>query len=430
MGILWMCGGLLEHTMTTSTNGKAPPPASNVVSIAGGAAAYPVVSLFSGAMGLDLGLEEAGLHTAVSQDYDKWCVETIRRNGRLAVGGDLRALVAEDPTCNFLLEPAKLRPGGVFAVVGGPPCQSFSTAGKRLGVDDARGTLYHQFLHVVETLQPRFFVMENVKGLASTPSVAGDKSSPPLLQVILGHFKSLGYHTVHGVLDAVHYGTPQFRERLVIVGSRDAEAIFLPAPTHFHMHQSPLMRWRTLFHAIGDLQDDCGPHANFSPKINQYLAHVPEGGNWRSLPPTLVQAAMGGAFESSGGKVGFYRRLPFAEPSPTLVTSPVQKATLLCHPRETRPLSVAEYARIQGFPDHWKFEGKPADCYRQIGNAVPVPLGRAIGQMLLSVAQGDSQVRVRRMRGTSVHNGMRQIPGAVSPASKRHTAKVGNGELF
>jgi DNA (cytosine-5)-methyltransferase 1 len=368
-----------------------------------GAPAYGVISLFSGAMGLDLGLEEAGLHVAVSQDSDKWCVETIRQNGHVGVEGDIRALIENDPACSFLLQPAGLAKEDVFAVVGGPPCQSFSTAGKRMGVEDARGTLYHQFLHVVETLSPRFFVMENVKGMASTPSVAGDKTSPPVLGVILEHFRQLGYHTVHGVLDAVHYGTPQFRERLVIVGSRDKEAIFLPAPTHFHIHQNPDMRWRTLLDAIGDLQDDCGPHANFSPKIAQYLNLVPEGGNWKSLPPTVVQEAMGGAYLSGGGKVGFYRRLSFSEPSPTLVTSPVQKATLLCHPRATRALSVSEYARIQGFPAGWRFEGKPVDAYRQIGNAVPIPLGRAIGQMLLSVALGNSEIRVKRMRGTSVH---------------------------
>lgn len=405
------------------------PSKSNVVSITG-APRHAVVSLFSGAMGLDLGLEQAGLKVAVSQDYDKWCVETIRKNGHVAVGGDIRELIAKDPACNFLLKPGKLTADDVFAVVGGPPCQSFSTAGKRLGVNDVRGTLYHQFLHVVQTLQPRFFVMENVKGLASTPSIAGDKSSPPLLDMILGHFKGAGYHTVHGVLDAVHYGTPQFRERLVIIGSRDKEAIFLPAPTHFHMHQTPQMRWRTLSHAIADLQDECGPHANFSPKIAQYLTQVPEGGNWRSLPPTVVQAAMGGAFESGGGKVGFYRRLPFSEPSPTLVTSPVQKATLLCHPRENRPLSVTEYARIQGFPDGWKFEGSIADSYRQIGNAVPVPLGKAIGQMLLSVAQGDSEVRVKRMRGTSVH---RRMAPSAKPVVKRalaKTGKTGTRDLF
>lgn len=374
----------------------------NVVRLSG-APAYGVVSLFSGAMGLDLGLEQAGLHVAVSQDNDKRCVETIRQNGHKAVQGDIRALIEDDPTCSFLLEPAGLTNNNVFAVVGGPPCQSFSTAGKRMGVDDARGTLYHQFLHVVQTLAPRFFVMENVKGMASTPSIASEKNSPPVLAVILEHFRQLGYHTVHGVLDAVHYGTPQFRERLVIVGSRDKESIFLPAPTHFHMHQNPTMRWRTLWNAIGDMQDDCGHCAKFSPKIAQYLKLIPEGGNWKSLPPTIAQEAMGGAYLSGGGKVGFYRRLSFSEPSPTLVTSPVQKATLLCHPRADRPLSVSEYARIQGFPLDWHFEGTPNDAYRQIGNAVPIPLGHAIGQMLLSVAQGNSEIRVKRMRGTSVH---------------------------
>lgn len=371
--------------------------------------AYPVVSLFSGAMGLDLGLMSAGLHVAVSQDFDKWCVETIKRNGHVAVEGDIRQLINDDPTCGFLLDAGKLRRDDVFAVVGGPPCQSFSTAGKRQGVKDARGALYEQFLHVVTTIRPRFFVMENVKGLMSMPSDPSDKDSAPILEAILEHFKKIGYHTVHGVVDAVHYGTPQFRERLVIIGSRDNEPIFLPAPTHFHMHQNPDMRWRTLHDAIGDLQEDCGPHANFSQKIVQYLNMVPEGGNWRSLPANITADAMGGAYESGGGKVGFYRRLSFKEPSPTLVTSPIQKATVLCHPRETRPLSVKEYARIQQFPDSWKFEGKVADCYRQIGNAVPVPLGRAIGQMLLSVALGNSEVRVKRMRGTSVHGKMRSM---------------------
>jgi DNA (cytosine-5)-methyltransferase 1 len=138
----------------------------------------------------------------------------------------------------------------------------------------------------------------------------------------------------------------------------------------------------------------------------RFLKMLPEGGNWKSLPADLIEEAMGGAFASGGGKVGFYRRLSRAEPSPTLVTSPIQKATMLCHPTEFRPLSVREYARIQQFPDEWKFEGKIMDCYRQIGNAVPTPLGRALGQMLLSVAQGNAQIHAKRMRGTSVHKGL------------------------
>ena len=385
---------------------------TNVVGIEGGHP-FPVVSLFSGAMGLDLGLIQAGLDVVVSQDFDKWCVETIRANGHVAVEGDIRALIAEDPKCNFLMKPGKLKKGSVFAVVGGPPCQSFPTAGKRKGVDDERGALYNQFIHVVDTLMPRFFVMENVKGLASMPSNPDDKYSVPVLEQILVKFKALGYHTVHGVLDAVHYGTPQFRERLVIIGSRDNEAIFLPSPTHFHMHQVPEMRWRTLGDAIENLID-VGACGKFTPTINEYMKSIPEGGNWRSLPPAKAKAAMGGAYESGGGKVGFYRRLSYSEPSPTLVTSPNQKATLLCHPRATRPLTVKEYARIQQFPDDWIFQGKTSDCYRQIGNAVPIPLGRAIGQMLISVALGNSEVRVKRMRGTSVHDTMKQMSQMLS----------------
>lgn len=374
---------------------------------------YPVVSLFSGAMGLDIGLNQAGLRVAVSQDIDRWCVETMRRNGHTAVEGDVRELISADPECKFLLKAAGLRKGTVFAIVGGPPCQPFSTAGKRQGVEDQRGQLYEQFIKAVKALKPRFFLMENVKGLASMASDPNNKESKPVLETILESFASIGYQTVHGVLDAVHYGTPQFRERLVIVGSRDGEKIFLPAPSHFHRHQDPVLRWKTLGDALADIKD-AGPHAKFSPNVNQYLKLVPEGGNWKSLPSTVVQGAMGGAFESGGGKVGFYRRLNFAEPSPTLVTSPIQKATMLCHPTELRPLSVREYARLQQFPEDWKFEGSVSECYRQIGNAVPVTLGRALGQMLLAVAQGNAEVKVKRMRGTSVHEKLKIAVGSAA----------------
>jgi DNA (cytosine-5)-methyltransferase 1 len=363
-----------------------------------------VISLFSGAMGLDLGLQDAGLHIAVSQDIDPWCVETMRRNTtHQVIKGDIRKLMADDPSCHFLLNAAGLKRQDVFAIVGGPPCQAYSTAGKRLGQMDERGGLYEQFIHAVDKLRPRFFVMENVKGLVSVPSILGEKTSDPLLSVILSLFKKIGYHTTYRVLDAVHYGVPQFRERLVIIGSRDNESVFMPAPTHFQIHQDHSMRWQTLQDCISEMEENPGPCASFTPKIEKYLRMVPEGGNWRSLPEGVVQEAMGGAYESGGGKVGFYRRLKYREPSPTLVTSPIQKATILCHPRKIRPLSVAEYMKIQQFPDWWKIQGKVVDCYRQIGNAVPLGLGRAIGSVLLSVATGKAEIKVKRTRGTSVH---------------------------
>jgi len=355
-------------------------------------------------MGLDLGLMKAGLKIVASQDFDKWCVATILRNGHLVVPGDLRNLLASDPSCDFILAPSRQHREKVFAVVGGPPCQAFSTAGKRLGLDDLRGSLYSQFLKVVASIRPRFFVMENVKGLSSMHIDPKDKESPLLLDHILLEAEALGYKTIHGILDAVHYGAPEFRERLVIIGSRENEDIYLPKPTHFPIHQNPAMRWKTLKDAIGDLEGSDMVCAKFSPRQQKFLKAIPEGKNWRSLPPAIAKEALGGAHGSGGGKTGFFRRLSYEEPSPTLVTSPTQKATMLCHPRETRPLSVKEYARIQGFPDSWIIEGHCNDCYRQIGNAVPVLLGEALGQMLVSVALGNSQVRTRRHRGTSVHS--------------------------
>lgn len=396
--------------------------------------AYPVVSLFSGAMGLDLGLESAGLDVRVGQDYDTWCAKTAQANGRPYVQGDIQQLLADDPEADFLLRAGGLTREEVFAVVGGPPCQPFSTAGKRRSTSDPRGSLFMQFCQVVNKLQPRFFVMENVKGLLSAAInhrpiaeragalLAPDERPGSAFQIIKQSFDELGYSITYAVLDAVYYGVPQFRERLIILGSRDDEDLFLPVPTHFQQHQEPSHRWRTLRQAIEDLEDCPGPHVNFSAQQVNYLQYVPMGGYWKHLPDEVVAQAMGGAYASGGGKVGFFRRLDYEQPSPTLVTSPNQKATMLCHPVHTRPLSVREYARIQQFPDTWKVEGSAAECYRQIGNAVPVGLGRAIGQTLVAVASGNATIKTKRTRGTSVHDHSYHppIPTAPKPAVARN----------
>ncbi|MEG1880771.1 MAG: DNA cytosine methyltransferase, partial [Oscillospiraceae bacterium] len=250
---------------------------------------------------------------------------------------------------------------------------------------------------MIDYIKPRFFVMENVKGIMSAPlkhiphdqrnaetGITDDEQLGTVLDVVLSEFKKLGYSTVYGVLDAVNYGVPQFRERFVLLGSRDHEDIFLPFPSHFQMHQSSCLRWVTLRDAISDLETDNGECASFSEERMRLLKMVPQGGNWKNLPTEITEKAMGGAYASGGGKVGFYRRLDYNQPSPTLVTSPVQKASMLCHPTQDRPLSVKEYARIQQFPDNWIFKGPVASKYRQIGNAVPVGLAYAIGQAFLS----------------------------------------------
>lgn len=368
-----------------------------------------VISLFLGAMGLDIGLGKAGLNVVIGQDFEPSCVETMKANGHNVLGGDIREIKPET-----LLELTGLHIGEPFMICGGPPCQPFSTAGKRLGINDPRGSLFMDFIRMIDYIRPRFFVMENVKGIVSSPlkhvsTKERVKDDPEqklgtVLDVILSEFNKLGYKTVYGILDAVNYGVPQFRERFVLIGSRDNEDIFLPIPTHFQMHQNPDYRWKTVGEAIRDLESNPGEYTSLSGDRKKYLHMVPEGGNWKDLPQEIIPVAMGGAYESGGGKVGFYRRLSYAQPSPTITTSPAQKATMLCHPKQDRPLSIKEYARIQQFPDDWKFTGTISAQYRQIGNAVPIGLAEAIGRAIISTANKTSTIETKRFRGTSVHN--------------------------
>ena len=360
---------------------------------------YDCVSLFSGAMGLDLGLERVGIRTVLCAESDPTCRQTIALNRpKIKVLEDVREVGSGTANRN------------PFLVAAGFPCQPFSSAGKRASFSDPRGLLAFEFGRVVKDLQPRFFVAENVKGLASaTVPWAEGKTA---LQEILDNFESLGYKTVHGLLMAANYGVPQFRERIIIIGSRDGEDVFLPFPTHFPRHQSTESRWKTLRDAIWLMkyQRPCGDEfAKFPESRLKFLRLVPPGGNWKTLPREMQKQAMGGAFESEGGKMGFFRRLSWDAPCPTLTTCPTQKATMLCHPEEDRPLSVSEYAAIQQFPkeppdaphfDHseegWRFVGTMADKYRQIGNAVPVGLGQAIGLAILSASVGYRGVESKR----------------------------------
>lgn len=364
-----------------------------------------VISFFSGAMGLDLGLEQAGLHVKICQDFDVSCVKTIEANGKNAILGDIRNIAPED-----ILNKTGLKQGEPFLVCGGPPCQPFSTAGKRLGINDPRGSLFMDYIRMINYIRPRFFIMENVKGIMSSPLKTEsdqplDKNSPKtVLDVILSEFEKLEYKTVYGILDAVNYGVPQFRERFVLIGSRDHEDIFLPIPTNFQMHQNKEMLWKTTGDVIKDLEKNPGECASFTSDRLKYLRMIPEGGNWKDLPKDILEKAMGGAYLSGGGKVGFYRRLSYSQPSPTVVTSPVQKATMMCHPTQDRPLSIKEYARLQQFPEDWNFVGTTSAKYRQIGNAVPVGLAKAIGKAIIATAEKAGSIKTKRFRGTGVHN--------------------------
>lgn len=376
---------------------------------------YTVVSLFSGGMGLDLGLEQTGRFRVVAcvEKEHSFC-ETIRTNhqaGRLdpdlkIFEGDVACLSPET-----VLDAIGLKPGEVDLLAGGPPCQSFSTAGKRAATQDPRGTLLWQYLRFIEGIQPKFFLMENVRGLLSAAlnhrpiAKRPDKGGAPLdsdeeagsvirlfardLQEITGR----GYHMDCFEVNAVNYGAPQLRERAIFIGNRFNSVLNFPDPTHgmsdtessqksLFPEEGNLLPWATLRDAIGTLKEKDPVVMDFSPRKKSYLALVPPGSNWRSLPVEVQQESMGKAWLAKGGRSGWWRRLTFDLPCPTLVTMPNHASTSLCHPTECRALSLREYARIQEFPDDWKFCGKTVEQYAQAGNAVPVRLGRVAGEVI------------------------------------------------
>lgn len=349
---------------------------------------YNVVSLFSGAMGLDLGLEKAGLHTAVSVEINKLACETIRENTTIPViENDIAKVSTEE-----ILMSANLKRDDVFLVAGGPPCQAFSTAGKRLSLKDFRGNVIVNFIRVVEEINPPYFILENVRGILSTPlnSVPLEyeeeyngvvKLTGSVVYFLWNEFRKLGYELSFSLFNSANYGVPQTRERVIIFGSKSSR-IPLPNPTHSETGIETGNKWVTISEAFSGLGNQ-SQYLELPERIKKYLVHIKEGENWNALPSDIKKEAMGKSFELDGGKTGFFRRLSFSKPSPTLLTSPIMNATLLAHPTEMRSLSVQEYARIQQFPDDWKFHGKLSDIFKQIGNAVPTGLGYVAGKTVL-----------------------------------------------
>lgn len=352
------------------------------------------VSLFSGALGLDLGFENAGFDIRLAAELDPKACETIRANrpDLNLFEGDVATLSGED-----IFNLAGIEPGELTVLFGGAPCQSFSTAGKRRSFDDARGNLVLEFLRLIHETRPDYFVLENVRGLLSAaishrplaergddfPALQADEQPGSVMNYIYEMLNTLGYTAHHQLLMAADYGVPQIRQRVFMIGSRNGELVPFPRPTH--TKQPDLFSsqtWRTLGDALADLQQETVEAPQLNEKTLKYLKYVPPGGYWKDIPDALQAEALGGAYNSSGGRVGFFRRLSFDKPAPTLVTSPNQKATMMCHPTEDRPLSVKEYARIQQFPDDWVFTGNMTSRYRQIGNAVPVGLAYAVATAL------------------------------------------------
>ncbi|WP_457618968.1 DNA (cytosine-5-)-methyltransferase [Lutibacter sp.] len=326
---------------------------------------YKVLELFAGAGGLAIGMEKAGIKCVALNEIDKWACQTLRENrpNWNVLEGDIKS---------FDFTSYK---NEVDIVTGGFPCQSFSYAGKRLGLDDARGTLFYEFARVVKEVNPPICIGENVKGLLSH-----DKGKT--LQGMISILDEIGYNVVPvKVLKAVNYRVPQKRERLILVGVRKDINIEYRYPR-------PHTKVFNLVDALkkGELYDCDVPKSEGSkyPEHKKAILDlVPPKGYWRNLPLDLQKEYMGKSFYLGGGKTGIARRIAWDEPSLTLTCSPAQKQTERCHPEETRPFTVREYARIQTFPDDWKFAGSVSQQYKQIGNAVPCNLGQEIGYSIV-----------------------------------------------
>lgn len=349
-----------------------------------------VLSFFSGAMGLDLGLEQAGLEVILACDSDATCRATIKANRPdLPVLSDLRNYDAA-----AIFAAAGLSANSELDVVaGGPPCQSFSTAGARRGLSDKRGNVFIHYIDLLLALKPRYIVLENVRGLLSAPLVRGsDKrvlaASGGALLYVVECLRAGGYQVSFNLYNAAHFGVPQLRERVVLLGNLSGPKLPYLRPTHCEGGAYGLLPWRTLGEALSDLPCEPCDHFDFPEKRRRFYRLLKAGQNWRDLPQELQPIALGRSFYVPGGKTGFYRRLAWDRPACTLVTSPIMPATDICHPEIDRPLSVQEYRRIQMFPDSWRICGNLAAQYRQIGNAVPLGLSAAIGRALVAHAQG------------------------------------------
>lgn len=350
------------------------------------------ISLFSGAMGLDLGMERAGFDIRFASDNMPAAVETARANRPHLpfYSGDIRGLDGEE-----ILNISGVAAGEADLVIGGPPCQSFSTAGRRLGLDDPdRGDLVFEFVRLVQELRPTAFLMENVKGLLSASTrwrplpynnngKVIDELHGSLFRELTRRLSLIGYSVVVAELNAADYGVPQTRRRVFLTGWKDGSSAGFPNPTHSEVETLITQPWTTIRSAITDLRDDDSHCARFSQRKMKYLKMIPEGGNWRDLPPALQVESMGRAYFAKGGRSGYWRRLSLDRPAPTILTEPNNASTALCHPTADRPLSVRECARIQTFPDDWQFRGTGADQYRLVGNAVPVALSQRVGRHLL-----------------------------------------------
>ena len=318
---------------------------------------FTTIELFAGAGGLALGVEKAGFNTIGLIEFDKDAADTLKKNRPEwnVINDDIAHI-----SCLDLEEYFSIKRGELSLLSGGAPCQAFSYAGKRLGLEDARGTLFYHYALFLEKLQPKMFLFENVRGLLTHDH---GKTYSTMLNI----FASAGYTITKQVMNAWDYGAPQKRERLITIGIRNDlvnRCKFEFPKAHDY---KPVLR---------DVLLDCpeGPGVPYGEKKRKIFELVPPGGYWRDIDPEIAKEYMKSCWNMEGGRTGILRRMSLDEPSLTVLTSPSQKQTERCHPLEARPFTVRENARCQMLPDSWEFCGNVMSQYKQVGNAVPVSL--------------------------------------------------------
>jgi len=362
---------------------------------------FTALSFFSGCLGLDLGLEEAGIETLLACEFDKFCQQTIKLNKpQLPVISDILDYDGVSIKKLAGLEDNQ-RP---TVIVGGPPCQAFSTAGKRQAFTDPRGNVFLKYLDLIKELTPDFAVIENVRGLLSAslkhrpldkrgkdyPDLEEDEFSGSALKHVLDLLESYGYRYSFNLYNTANYGVPQKRERVFLIACLDSQIPPYIPPTHSEGGMYGLEKWTTFRSVVKGLKEKDMHSSKFPESRLKYYRMLKDGQYWKDLPVEIQKEALGKSFHSGGGKTGFLRRLAWDAPSPTLVTSPTMPATDLAHPEKDRPLSIEEYKRVQQFPDDWILAGDLTSQYRQVGNAVPVGMGKALGKLLVSLINKDS----------------------------------------
>jgi len=320
---------------------------------------YTFIEVCAGGGGLSYGLIKSGFTPLLLNDNNKDCCETLKKNH-----------VNMNVVCSPM-EKLDLTPyiNNVDLLTGGIPCQSYSQAGLRKGLEDSRGQLIYTFIKMIETVKPKIFMIENVKGLLT------HNNGNTIKEIITLLDKDKLYNVEYKLLNAVDYNVPQKRERVFIIGTlkdKNLKFVFPDANKKIIVLKDIL---KNVPVSIGE---------KYNEEKKKLFKLIPQGGCWINLPQETQKSYLGNSYFSGGGKRGILYRLSMEKPSLTLLCTPSQKQTERCHPTEERPLNIREYARIQTFPDDYIFSGSMASQYKQIGNAVPVELARQIGCNLIN----------------------------------------------